>query len=59
MFFLETDLYMWTILTSKCVSSCLFLNFKAVQHPTMVFTGCINIMDVIVFNILSVDFDCL
>ena len=31
-FFLETKMYMWTILTSKCVWLCLFFNVRIGQH---------------------------
>lgn len=32
-FFLETKLYMWTILTSKCVWLCLFFYFRTLLWP--------------------------
>lgn len=57
-FFLETNLYVWTILTSKCVSSCLFffifLKFQnSATLLAMMFSGCINILDIMVFITLS------
>ncbi len=57
MFFLETKLYVWTILTSS-VSANAFFHFRTVQHDVaMMFTGCNNILDILVscHTELSVD----
>lgn len=47
-FFLETKLYMWTILTLKCVWLCLFfLSFRTLLLA-VVFSSCNNILDITV-----------
>lgn len=53
MFFLETKLYMWTILTFECVWFAFFFFKYQNTAPATTFSGCNDISDATVSCILS------